>query len=148
MMKRLVPIAIVILLMSILTSCKDGSEQLSLNEIVKIGESDITQIEFRDGRTGALYRTTDHTKITGILEFLNKYKYQQAKQPEPFTGYLYGGNLKSSEKEIKIGFAKDMMTVENEYYHVTTDKLKEFFSELIVLVEAFGRVPTTDGNTP
>jgi hypothetical protein len=144
---KLTMISIILLFLLTFCTVKEhiSTNQMTFKDLTELVESDITQIEFRHGAAGALYRTTDQEKIKEFWVFLNKYK--KAKQPEPFTGYLYAGKITSLNKETKIGFAMNMMSLDL-YYNVITENENDFYNNLIRIVESFGKVPSINGNIP
>ncbi|WP_141692403.1 hypothetical protein [Paenibacillus pectinilyticus] len=130
-----------------MTSCKSSNQTITFKDLIGLAERDITKIEFRDGGTGALFRTTDERKINEFWDFLNEHTYKKAKQPEPFTGYTYAGQLTSLNKETKIGFAKNMLSLDM-YYNIIPENETDFDNYLRKIVESFGKVSTLDGNIP
>lgn len=151
-MKPIQIFTISLILISLLISCKDNklvpAEKITFKELTGFVKNDITRIEFRDGGTGTLYRTTDSEKIKEFWTYMNNYTYRKTKQPEPFAGFLYGGNITNLNEEVRIGFAMGMMSVKETYYKINTENEKEFFNNLTRIVESFGKVPSTNGNTP
>jgi hypothetical protein len=124
----------VLLLMTcvyLLTGCK-GKEELSFSAL--LNNESIQKVQFRNGGTGVLFQTEDKGKIKKLEDFLNTKKYQQAKTPEPYTGYLYAGKLND---KTNIGFAMDLFNLGNKHYKIISGD-EEFYSSLNKIVESFG----------
>ena len=134
--------AVILLLFIILVTACQKSESKTFDSL--INGSVINKVEFRNGANGYLYRTEEKAKISELLNLLNSKSYKQVKTPKPYTGYLYSGKING---ELAIGFAMDDLILDNIYYKIVGGD-EQFYSELIKVVEAFGKVEATDGNTP
>ncbi|MBD3918461.1 hypothetical protein H8B09_06820 [Paenibacillus sp. PR3] len=132
---------ILLLLIVLATACQK-SDSTTFDALMD--GSVINKVEFRDGGSGYLYRTEDKEKIDGLQSLLNSKSYKQVKTPESYTGYLYSGMIND---ELGIGFAMGDLIVKDVYYHIVGGD-DQFYGELIKVVEAFGKVAATDGNTP
>jgi hypothetical protein len=134
--------AMILLLFIVLVTACQKSESKTFDALMN--GSVIHKVEFRDGGSGYLYRTEDKAKIGELQSLLNSKRYKQVKTPDPYTGYLYSGKIND---ERGIGFAMGDLILNNIYYKIVGGD-DQFYSQLIKVVEAFGKVIAADGNTP
>jgi hypothetical protein len=134
--------AMILLLFVVLVSACQKSESKTFDALMN--GTVINKVEFLNGGSGYLYRTEDQTKIGDLQNLLNSISYKQVKTPEPYTGYLYSGKING---ELSIGFAMGDLILNNIYYKIV-GRDDQFYSQLTKLVEGFGKVVATEGNTP
>lgn len=124
-----------------LSACrvKDGQSFNSL-----LDNESIHKVEFRNGATGALYRTEDKVVIENFKSLMNSGLYRKAKTPKPSSGYLYSGKLND---KIQIGFAGGFLILNTSYYEISFGD-EGFSNSLMKIVDSFGRVMPKNGVIP
>ncbi len=138
-MIRIEKALILLLFIVLVTSCQK-SESKTFDAIMN--GNTIYKVEFRNGGNGNLYRTEEKMMINELLSLLNSKSYKLVMTPAPYTGYLYSGKING---ELAIGFAMDDLILNNIYYKIVGGD-EQFYSQLVKVVEAFGKVEATDGN--
>ena len=132
--------ALILLLFIVLVTACQKSESKTFDAIMN--GNTVYKVEFRNDGNGNLYRTEEKMMINELLSLLNSKSYKQVKTPAPYTGYLYSGKI---NVELAIGFAMDDLILNNIYYKIVGGD-DQFYSQLVKVVEAFGKVEATDGN--